>query len=116
MAGSAPVSVLFTDLAGSTEILSRLGDDAADVLRRRHFSILREAISAHGGEEVKSLGDGLMVVFDEPSAGAACAVAMQEGIAMHNDAARSATRARTTSAPPSWWPAVSATEPSLRRS
>ncbi len=60
------VTLLFTDLAGSSALLDELGDDAADDARRTHFSILREEVTTAGGEEVKNLGDGLMVVF--PSA------------------------------------------------
>lgn len=66
------VTVLFTDLVGSTEMLARLGDEAADRLRRAHFVALREVAGKHGGREVKSLGDGLMLVF--ASARRACGV------------------------------------------
>lgn len=55
--------MVFTDLVGSTEFLSRLGEAAFDTLRRDHFAGLRQAIAAHHGEELKSTGDGLMVVF-----------------------------------------------------
>jgi DNA-binding SARP family transcriptional activator len=78
------VTFLFTDLVGSTELLDRLGDDAADELRHVHFSLLRQAVSAAGGEEVKSLGDGLMVAFSSPLAALGCAVAMQQAVAGHN--------------------------------
>ena len=37
------VALLFTDLVGSTELLDRLGDDAAEELRQTHFSLLRQA-------------------------------------------------------------------------
>lgn len=84
MSSDESVSILFTDLAGSTEILSRLGDEAADILRRRHFEVLRDAIAATDGKEIKNLGDGLMVVFSRPAAAANCAVAMQDGIEAHN--------------------------------
>src|SRR2546423_13022046 len=60
---SGTVTILFTDLVGSTELGAQLGDDAADQLRRSHFGALREAVAAHRGEEVKNLGDGLMVAF-----------------------------------------------------
>ena len=72
------VTVLFTDLVGSTALSSSLTQDAADVLRREHFSILRQAIAEHGGREVKNLGDGLMIVFGATSAALGCAVAMQQ--------------------------------------
>src|SRR4051794_12166207 len=72
------VTVLFTDLVGSTALFDRRGDDAADEVRRRHFSALRTAVSAHGGREVKSTGDGLMVAFPSAVSAVRCAVAMQE--------------------------------------
>lgn len=78
------VTLLFTDLVSSTEISQRLGEDAAESYRRAHFRILREAVAAQGGEEVKNLGDGLMVVFESPSDALACGVAMQQGVEHHN--------------------------------
>ncbi len=78
------VTVLFTDLVGSTALSSSLTQDAADELRREHFSILRQAIAESGGTEVKNLGDGLMVVFGAASAALACAVAMQQGVDADN--------------------------------
>ncbi len=74
------VALLFTDLVRSTEMLARLGDDAADELRRRHFAGLRQAVAASDGEEIKSLGDGLMVSFTSPVAALSCAVAMQGSV------------------------------------
>ncbi len=78
---TAPVTLLFTDLVGSTRLLDRLGDEAAGRLRRDHFALLRREIAAAGGEEVKSLGDGLMVAFTSARAAVACAVAMQRAVA-----------------------------------
>jgi class 3 adenylate cyclase len=74
------VAVLFTDLVGSTELLASLGDDAAEQFRRAHFGLLREAAAAHGGREVKSLGDGLMVVFASVLDALSCALAIQRGV------------------------------------
>lgn len=74
------VTVLFTDLVGSTELLSRVGEAGADELSREHFGLLRAAIAEHGGREVKNLGDGLMVVFDGVAAALDAAVVMQQGI------------------------------------
>jgi class 3 adenylate cyclase len=81
-AGSATgtVTLLFTDLVGSTELIDRLGDDAGDRLLREHFAILRRAAVEHGGREVKSLGDGLMVAFQSALGAVACAVSMQQRI------------------------------------
>jgi len=44
-------TIMFTDIVGSTELLDRLGDDAADDVRRRHFAALRQALQSHGGAE-----------------------------------------------------------------
>jgi len=75
--GDAFVTILFTDLVGSTALFTRRGDDAADAMRREHFDGLRRAIAEHGGQEIKSTGDGLMVTFDSAVAAARCAVEMQ---------------------------------------
>lgn len=76
---------LFTDLVGSTALLDRLGEHLAHAFRRRHFALLRGAIKEHGGTEVKSLGDGLMVAFTDARAAVACAVAMQRAVAISRD-------------------------------
>src|SRR3954453_12861808 len=79
------VTALFTDVVGSTQLFERVGDDVAHGLMRRHFSLLREAIQDHGGREVESLGDGLMVVFDVSHDAVACAHAMQRAVAASPD-------------------------------
>lgn len=84
MAGLVNVTVLFTDMVGSTALASSVSADAADDLRREHFSILRQAVAEAGGTEVKNLGDGLMVVFSSASAALSCAVAMQQEIERDN--------------------------------
>jgi class 3 adenylate cyclase/DNA-binding SARP family transcriptional activator/tetratricopeptide (TPR) repeat protein len=83
-AETVTVTVLFTDLVGSTELADRLGLDEADDLRREHFRLLRDAVSTHGGTEVKSLGDGVMVVFSSVRAALDGAIAMQRAIARRN--------------------------------
>ena len=71
-------SILITDLVGSTGLESRVGPAQADTLRREHFDVLREAIEACDGREVKNLGDGLMVSFASSSGAVRCAVRMQQ--------------------------------------
>lgn len=78
------VTVAFTDLVGSTELSSRLDPVLADQLRDTHFALLREAVEAYSGTEVKNLGDGLMVVFSTTSGALSCAEAMQQGIERYN--------------------------------
>ncbi len=80
------VTVLFTDLVGSTQLATSLTPDVADAVRREHFSTLRRAITETRGSEVKNTGDGLMVVFSTASAALACAVAMQQAVHGHNEA------------------------------
>ena len=72
------VTLLFTDVVNSTELLARLGDDRADAVRRSHFVALREAIAEHNGREVKTMGDGFMVVFASAVDALGCAVAIQQ--------------------------------------
>jgi class 3 adenylate cyclase len=70
--------VLFTDLVGSTELLARLGEADFDDLRRVHFASLRAAVAAVGGEEIKTLGDGVLAVFPSASDALTAAVGIQQ--------------------------------------
>lgn len=84
MAQVSNVSVLFTDLVGSTALSSSVSPEVADELRREHFGVLRRAVAEADGTEVKNLGDGLMVVFPTASAALACAVGMQQATELDN--------------------------------
>ena len=77
-------TVMFTDLVGSTEIRSRVGEDAAETLRAVHDEVLGEAIAANGGQIVKHLGDGLMATFPSAAGAVAAAVAMQQELDLRN--------------------------------
>ncbi|HVY10797.1 MAG TPA: AAA family ATPase [Mycobacteriales bacterium] len=83
-AGTTTVTVLFTDLAGSTALFSSLSREAAEDLRRKHIQDLRHAVTAHGGEMGKDLGDGIMAVFGGVKAGLDAAVAIQQAVDRHN--------------------------------
>jgi class 3 adenylate cyclase len=76
-------SVLFTDLVGSTELRVRLGEDAADELRRVHDRMLAEIVVAHGGSVVKGLGDGVMASFLSSADAASSAIAIQQAAELH---------------------------------
>jgi class 3 adenylate cyclase/tetratricopeptide (TPR) repeat protein len=84
MSETTVVTLLFTDLVSSTELGQKLGEVGAESLRRDHVVVLRGPIAGHGGEEVKNVGDGLMVAFGSPSQAVACAVAMQQATERHN--------------------------------
>jgi len=85
--GVETVTILITDLVGSTGLESRIGPGAADELRDEHFSLLRTAVKESGGREVKNTGDGLMVAFDSASQAVSCAVGVQQGFERHNRSA-----------------------------
>src|SRR5262252_907243 len=75
------VTILFTDVVGSTALRSEFGDDRVDALLRVHDDALRSVLAQHHGREIKHTGDGLMAVFDASSDAVACSVAMHEGVA-----------------------------------
>jgi class 3 adenylate cyclase len=74
------VTVMFTDLAGSTAMRARLGEEAADRLRSVHDSLLADAITTNGGRIVKHLGDGFMAAFSSAAGAVGAAVALQQEI------------------------------------
>lgn len=77
---SGTVTFLITDLVGSTEQLERLGDEEAIAITTMTMARLREAATQHGGEVVKTMGDGLMVVFASALDAITCAVSMQHAV------------------------------------
>jgi class 3 adenylate cyclase len=76
----ATATVLFTDVVGSTRMRTELGDEDADAVRREHDARVRDAIGVHGGEAVKTLGDGFLVAFESAGAAVACSVDIQRAI------------------------------------
>ena len=78
---SAFRTVLFTDLVGHTEMMSRLGDERGREVLREHEKITREVLKAHGGTEVKTMGDGFMASFGSVTKAVECAVALQRAFA-----------------------------------
>jgi class 3 adenylate cyclase/tetratricopeptide (TPR) repeat protein len=74
------VAIMFTDIEGSTAMAGRLGDRPWLDLLRRHNTTVRESIAAHGGIEVKSVGDGFMIAFEDLERALTCATAIQRAI------------------------------------
>ncbi|MEN3284347.1 MAG: adenylate cyclase [Solirubrobacteraceae bacterium] len=85
---SGIATVMFTDVEASTDITTHLGDDAAVSLFASHDRIVREQVAAHGGRDVRSTGDGFLVVFDSPRAAVSCALAIQRQLAEPEQAIR----------------------------
>lgn len=75
---------LFVDQVGSTEQLTRLGDAAAQSVRRALFDTLRQATEVSGGSEVDFTGDGLFCAFDGAADAVDAAVAMQQLVVSFN--------------------------------
>jgi class 3 adenylate cyclase/pimeloyl-ACP methyl ester carboxylesterase len=87
-AGVAPsglVTILFTDIEGSTTLTQRLGDAKAQEVLRTHNSIIRDALKTHNGSEIKHTGDGIMASFTSASRALECAIAIQRALAEHNE-------------------------------
>ena len=85
--GIETVTIMITDLVGSTALESRVGPVVSEKLREEHFGLLREVIGEAGGREVKNTGDGLMVAFDSAAAGVSCAVSVQQRFELRNRSA-----------------------------
>lgn len=88
---NAPITILFTDIVGSTELTQRLGDQSAQSLIHLHNAIARGALQLYAGNEVKHTGDGLMATFDKPEAAVRAALAMQAQFAAERQRSTGAT-------------------------
>jgi adenylate cyclase len=82
--GRRAAAIMFTDIEGFTETTERLGDDAAHRLLMTHNMIVRSRVTSHSGRELKTMGDGFLVVFPSVSKALACATAIQTDLADHN--------------------------------
>ena len=73
------VTFLFTDIEGSTRLLEELGEGFR-ALQDAHSAIVRDAVSQHGGVEIRTEGDSFFVVFETPGAAMRAVVGAQRGI------------------------------------
>jgi class 3 adenylate cyclase len=77
-------AVIYTDLRGSTQLQETMGDDAwAQVLLEYDFIVANE-VSKLGGEVVKNLGDGYLLIFDQAVSALRCAQRLQLALTEHN--------------------------------
>jgi pimeloyl-ACP methyl ester carboxylesterase len=72
-------TVMFTDIVGSTERATELGDRRWRELLDAHEQLTRSELERHQGREVKTTGDGVLATFDGPARGIRCARAVAEG-------------------------------------
>jgi DNA-binding NarL/FixJ family response regulator/class 3 adenylate cyclase len=80
---SGTVTLLFTDIEGSTELVGRLGAAYVQVLEQ-HRQLLRDAVAAAGGTEIDCHGDEVSVVFTDAARAVEAAVAAQRALAGHS--------------------------------
>jgi class 3 adenylate cyclase len=87
---SAPSRVvktfMFTDIVMSTNLVEAIGDESWSPLLEWHNKTLRSLFLAHGGEEVKQVGDGFFVAFEQTRDALECAVAIQRTLSDHRRA------------------------------
>ena len=93
-AARAMRAVMFTDIVGSTEMTARLGDAKALELVRVHDALVRRALEAHGGHEIKHTGDGIMAAFDKVPDGVRAAADIQRHLVAFNTLAPETVRVR----------------------
>jgi YVTN family beta-propeller protein len=77
------VTIMFTDVEGSTDLTRRLGDEAARQTIESYRRIVRAALAEHDGREIDSIGDGFMLTFLSTRRAVACAVAIHKALAEH---------------------------------
>jgi len=73
-------TVLFVDVAGSTERVSEIGDRSWDALLGRFETIVGRVLSDHRGELVNTAGDGVLATFDGPARGIRCAWSLRDSL------------------------------------
>jgi pimeloyl-ACP methyl ester carboxylesterase len=73
-------TVLFTDIVGSTEKASSLGDRAWSDLLVRHDALVRRQIAHFRGREIATAGDGFLALFDGPARSVRCGLAIRDGV------------------------------------
>ncbi|PKB72747.1 MAG: hypothetical protein BZY75_05410 [SAR202 cluster bacterium Io17-Chloro-G7] len=83
-APNGTITLMFTDIEGSTAMNQRLGDVAAQAILRDHNDIFRRELGIFQGFEVKSMGDGFMLAFSSGQNAVDCAVAVQRSLAAYN--------------------------------
>ena len=78
------ICLMFTDLEASTSMYERVGEASAYARVREHFELLREVVEAEDGTFLKTIGDAVMAVFNEPDRAVVAAFRMHEGIRKDN--------------------------------
>ena len=83
MNSEIPLSLLFTDIEGSTKIARQLGSDYAQLLGE-HNELIRSVVAEYDGKEIENPGDGFFIIFDNPLIGLNAVIKMQQLICDHD--------------------------------
>jgi pilus assembly protein CpaF len=75
------VTIMFTDVEGSTSLLSARGFTESHEIMKAYEQIIDERVGEHAGRRIKNLGDGYMVSFGSSRHGVECALDIQKAIA-----------------------------------
>jgi class 3 adenylate cyclase len=78
--GRVMLTLLFTDIVGSTEKIVELGDVHWQALLARFRSTVRQELARNGGREINTAGDAFFATFDRPTAGLRCAWALRSAV------------------------------------
>jgi len=73
-------TILFTDIVGSTELASHLGDSAWRELLQRHHTVVRRELARFQGREVETAGDGFFAAFEGPARAVLAASAIRDSL------------------------------------
>ncbi len=80
------ITVMFTDIKGSTSYFETYGDVEGRAMVERHNAMLFPKVKQFGGRVIKTIGDAIMAVFDDPAQGVKAAIAMQKVLEEYNKA------------------------------
>src|SRR6266540_3164457 len=78
------LTLLFTDVEGSTDLTTRLGDEAAQKILRSHRQIVQREVEQFDGRQIKGTGDGAMLAFTSARRAVECAIAIQRAVRIRN--------------------------------
>jgi pilus assembly protein CpaF len=78
------VTIMFTDVEGSTRLLSTRGFTESHEIMRAYETIIDDKVAEHAGRRIKGLGDGFMISFGSVRHGVECALDIQRSIAEYS--------------------------------
>ncbi|MHB8693392.1 MAG: adenylate/guanylate cyclase domain-containing protein [Solirubrobacteraceae bacterium] len=79
------MTIVFTDIVGSTEMMERLGEERWIEMMHSHNRLVRDCVARRDGEVVKSQGDGFMIVFASATSALVCGVELQRALARRRE-------------------------------